>query len=144
LPRPSVGVYVASSYPPLVSVLRLSGSLFCCLACMLPTQTLFNRAYKLWHRRPGDLYWDENYGLRHRSIEEIWAKHLPDLPESEYAALVARFREIDHRAYELGRRFHDEGPTDESGSEALMREFPELAPERASDAYGRGVRGAAY
>lgn len=111
---------------------------------MLPTQTLFNRAYKLWHRRPGDPYWDESYGLRHRSIEEIWAKHLPELPDSEYATLIARFHEIDRRACELESQFHERGPMHESGIETLMREFPDLAPERASDAYGKGIRIAAY
>ena len=110
---------------------------------MLPTQTLFNRAYKLWLRRPGTPYWVEGEGLRHRTMEEIWARHLPDLPASDYAALTARFREIDRRAYELGLRFINEEPMDEPGSETLLREFPELAPERARAAYGKGVRVAA-
>lgn len=111
---------------------------------MLPTQTLFNRAYKLWLRRPGGSYWDEAEGLRHRSVEEIWAERLPDLPKSEHAALVARFRQIDRRAYELGRLFHGEQLPDKSGSRALLEEFPELAPERAGDAFAKGVRDAAY
>jgi hypothetical protein len=111
---------------------------------LLPTQTLFNRAYKLWLRRPGGSYWDKAEGLKHRAVEEIWAERLPDLPESEYGALIARFREIDRRAYELGRQFHDKQLGGESGSEKLMEEFPDLAPERAGDAYSKGIRDAAY
>ena len=111
---------------------------------MLPTQTLFNRAYKLWLRRPGSPYWDEEDGLRHRSVEEIWAERLPDLPESDHSALVARFREIDRRSYELGRLFHGKQLPDGLGSEALLEEFPELAPERAREAFSKGVRDAAY
>lgn len=108
------------------------------------TLTLFNRAYKLWLRRPGDPYWDEANGLKHRSIEEIWATHLSDLPQSEYAALTARFRKIDRRAYDLGRQFHGQKLPGEAGSERLMEEFPDLALERASDAFCKGVRDAAY
>lgn len=111
---------------------------------MLPTQTLFNRAYKLWLRRPGSPYWDEQDGLKHRSVEEIWAERLPDLPESDHAALVARFREIDRRSYELGRLFHSDQPSGRPGSEVLLEEFPELAPERAGEAFSKGVRDAAH
>jgi hypothetical protein len=111
---------------------------------LLPTQTLFNRAYKLWLRRPGGTSWDATEGLRHRSVEEIWAERLPDLPESEHAALAARFREVDGRAYELGRQFHEGRLSGEAGSRTLLEEFPELAPERASDAFSKGVRASAY
>lgn len=111
---------------------------------MLPTQTLFNRAYKLWLRRPGGSYWDDAEGLKHRSMREIWAERLPELPESEHTTLVARFREIDRRAYELGRRFHAKQLSGESASETLMEEFPELAPERASDALSKGIQVAGY
>lgn len=111
---------------------------------MLPTQTLFNRAYTLWLRRPGSVVWDDAVGLVHRSIEQVWAERLPELPGTEHAALAARFREIDRRAHALGRQFHAGRLPGEEGPARLREDFPDLAPERASDAFSNGVRAAAY
>jgi hypothetical protein len=112
---------------------------------MLPTQTLFNRALKLWYRRPGGLVWDAAEGAtRIRSIDEIWAERLPGLPASDYPGLVARIKQIERRAYELSLRTFQGHIADEPDVEVLMREFPELAWERASDALARGYRTAAY
>ncbi|CAN5906017.1 hypothetical protein BH11MYX4_BH11MYX4_17500 [soil metagenome] len=71
--------------------------------------------------------------------EERWAKEMPDVPASSYAALLERCRAIEEHAYNLGLARLDGNLVPGEAERDLAAAFPELDAEAIQRTWSRGV-----